>query len=284
MLLANDSWGSSSDPLALLVHGGGDARTTWRKVGPWFAERGWHVVAVDLRGHGESQVGADGADHSLSGLAADLVDTVGALRPDVEGVDLLVGHSLGTAVSLSCLAEHPWFARRLVLEDPPGGRLDADALKRHVQRVEGARTDPAAFAEFWTEVSDPRMTAENIQTKVKAFAAADVAFLSKTAESLTEIDIVGLAEQCQVPTLVLVGRDKGEALRVISQEEIGSYSALSGEDRIRFSSALRRGTVVELDTGHDLHESMFDEFVARIGEWLSNDRGYEQSTKRIVRS
>lgn len=275
MLLANDSWGSSSDPLALLVHGAGDSRTTWAKVGPWFAERHWHAVAVDVRGHGESQIGRDGVDHSLSAIAADLVDTVAALRPNAQGVDLLLGHSFGTVISLVCLAEHPRFARRLVLEDPPGGPLDAASLKRHILRnVENARTDPTAYAEFYTAHSNPPVPAEVAQAKVAAFAAVDLAFLSKATESLTEIDIVDLVERCPVPTLVLVGRDKGKAIRVISQEELGGYSSLSGEDRIRFSTALRQGMVVQLETGHDLHESMIEEFAARIEEWLSKGPDY----------
>ena len=87
-------------------------------------------------------------------------------------------------------------------------------------------------------------------------------------EALSQIRITDLAKRCPVPTLVLVGRDKGEPLRSPSHENFGSFSALSGEDRQRFSSALRRGTLSELDTGHDLHEAVFDDLVAQIGKWL----------------
>ena len=55
---ATREWGAGSPKVALLVHGGRDAGTTWKKVGPWLAERGYHAIAVDLPGHGASQVTA----------------------------------------------------------------------------------------------------------------------------------------------------------------------------------------------------------------------------------
>jgi len=47
-------WGDPADPPVLLVHGvTSNAETFWR-VGPAVAAGGWHVVAVDLPGHGRT--------------------------------------------------------------------------------------------------------------------------------------------------------------------------------------------------------------------------------------
>ncbi len=70
MLLAHRSWGAPAGPLALLVHGGTDASYTWAGVGSWLAERGWHAIAVDLRGHGESSVSIAANEPSLPNMAA----------------------------------------------------------------------------------------------------------------------------------------------------------------------------------------------------------------------
>ncbi|MGH2816717.1 MAG: alpha/beta hydrolase, partial [Actinomycetota bacterium] len=55
--LATRAWGDGADPsrpLTVLVHGVTSSSRTWWRVGPALAERGFRVLAVDLRGHGAS--------------------------------------------------------------------------------------------------------------------------------------------------------------------------------------------------------------------------------------
>src|ERR1043166_9194487 len=52
-------WGNAEAPPLLLVHGGRDHCRNW----DWLAERlgrDWHIIAPDLRGHGDSQWSQDG--------------------------------------------------------------------------------------------------------------------------------------------------------------------------------------------------------------------------------
>src|SRR5215207_1268234 len=46
---------------ALLLHGGGQTRHAWAKTAHQLADAGWSVVAIDQRGHGDSEWVADGA-------------------------------------------------------------------------------------------------------------------------------------------------------------------------------------------------------------------------------
>src|SRR3546814_17870155 len=41
-------------PPVLLAHGGGQTRRTWRKTMQQLAQHGYRSLAIDLRGHGES--------------------------------------------------------------------------------------------------------------------------------------------------------------------------------------------------------------------------------------
>lgn len=79
--------------------------------------RRWRrAVAIDLRGHGESDPADDG-DYSVSGLAADVeavVDQLGLRR------FLLAGHSLGSAVAIEYASRHPERVAGLLLVDPNG--------------------------------------------------------------------------------------------------------------------------------------------------------------------
>lgn len=86
-----------------------------------------HAVALDLRGHGDSDPAEDGA-YDVPSLAADVgaVANHFALRRFV-----LAGHSLGAAVAIHYAAEHPERVAGLLLVDPngdqtriPRGQLD----------------------------------------------------------------------------------------------------------------------------------------------------------------
>lgn len=74
--------------------------------------RGYHVMNLDARGHGESQWAADG-DYSLDTLVGDLQSVVETLasRP------ALVGASLGGATGLLLAAMQPQLVAALILVD-----------------------------------------------------------------------------------------------------------------------------------------------------------------------
>ena len=74
----------------LFLHGGGQNRFSWKNTGQILADDGLHVVALDSRGHGDSDRAPD-ADYSVEALCADtlpVLDQIG--RPVV-----LIGASMG---------------------------------------------------------------------------------------------------------------------------------------------------------------------------------------------
>src|SRR5512145_1756287 len=85
-------WGNEAAPTLVLVHGGRDHARSFDDVARALCHS-WHVVAPDLRGHGDSDW-AVGGSYAMAELVADLaalVDELGA-EPVV-----LLGHSLGGA-------------------------------------------------------------------------------------------------------------------------------------------------------------------------------------------
>jgi pimeloyl-ACP methyl ester carboxylesterase len=114
-------WGDRERPPLVLLHGGGANAHWWDHIAPAFAER-FHVVALDFRGHGDSDrpreliAGAFRAD-----LAALLIEL--GNRPAT-----LVGHSMGAHVALDHATSFPPAA--LILLDPSRG-----GDKRHSRRL-----------------------------------------------------------------------------------------------------------------------------------------------------
>lgn len=120
--LAADRWDPASPAgdgpaipgkgLVLLLHGGGQTRHSWRNTGRNLAAQGWSAVALDARGHGDSQWAPDG-DYGLAALVADLRAVIEQLGEQ----PVLVGASMGGMTSLIAEGEHPGLAAGLVLVD-----------------------------------------------------------------------------------------------------------------------------------------------------------------------
>ncbi len=100
---------SGSGPPVVLVHGLTGNRDDWGPVARRLLNDGFEVIAVELRGHGDSTPGRDG--YGPKRLAADLAQVLSAL--DLRGVTL-VGHSMGGIAILTLALEHPIVAAERV--------------------------------------------------------------------------------------------------------------------------------------------------------------------------
>jgi non-heme chloroperoxidase len=122
--LAADAAGDPGDPTVILLHGGGQTRHAWGGAAGVLAAHGWHAVAVDLRGHGNSEWSPDGV-YDLDRFAADTAEI--ARRYDRPA---LVGASLGGLSSLAAIgeADDP-IASALVLVDVTP-RLEMAGVRR----------------------------------------------------------------------------------------------------------------------------------------------------------
>ncbi|MCY1258394.1 2-(acetamidomethylene)succinate hydrolase [compost metagenome] len=110
--LAADLSGAEDAPTVILLHGGGQTRHSWARAHQVLADKGYRVVSVDARGHGESDWAADG-DYSLEAQVADLLAVIKALG----GRPALVGASMGGTHSLVACGRYPEIAKALVLVD-----------------------------------------------------------------------------------------------------------------------------------------------------------------------
>lgn len=111
--LAGDVWGDPGARPIVLSHGAGQSRHSWQESGASLAARGYHVISLDLRGHGDSEWSPDG-DYSIGRFADDLRAVLETLsQPPV-----LVGASVGGLASLIAAGDSPTtIACGLVLVD-----------------------------------------------------------------------------------------------------------------------------------------------------------------------
>ncbi len=102
-------WGNEGAPPLLLIHGGRDHARSWDAVARVLRDD-WHVIAPDLRGHGDS-AWAIGGTYALHDFVFDVTQLVDSLETDQVTI---VGHSLGGAVSLHFTGLFPERVRKLV--------------------------------------------------------------------------------------------------------------------------------------------------------------------------
>jgi pimeloyl-ACP methyl ester carboxylesterase len=108
-------WGNKDAPTLILLHGGGDHARSW----DWTVARlrkHWRIIAVDLRGHGDSGRSPEGAYLMLYfvGDLALLTEHLGEQRLTI------VAHSLGATIALRYAGLFPDKVRALVAIEGTG--------------------------------------------------------------------------------------------------------------------------------------------------------------------
>lgn len=87
---------AGSGPLMLFVHGWPELWYSWRHQMAHFAERGFTVAAMDVRGYGGSSKPAEFERYSLMELASDAAAVIDALG---DGPVIVVGHDWGAPIA-----------------------------------------------------------------------------------------------------------------------------------------------------------------------------------------
>jgi len=102
-------WGNPDGPPMLLIHGGRDHCRNWDWVAEHFA-KDYHIIAPDLRGHGDSQWEASGNYTQIS-YVYDIAQLI--QQKNMHDVTV-IGHSLGGAIALMYTALFPERVKKLV--------------------------------------------------------------------------------------------------------------------------------------------------------------------------
>ncbi len=205
-LLAYEEAGSGF-PL-LLVHGFPLNRRMWAKQLSLLG-RGRRVIAVDLRGHGESSVppGVSPPSFSMELFARDLADLMDFLGLD--GIDLC-GLSMGGYVAMAFLRSYPERVRSLILAstrataDPPEG---VEARRAVAERVmaEGMEGLAREMTPRLLGPEAPREVAELVEEMIRGtrreVAAADSLAMAARPDSRE------LLARAGVPILVIHGAE-----------------------------------------------------------------------------
>jgi pimeloyl-ACP methyl ester carboxylesterase len=132
-------WGDPNEETVVFVHGVRDQGRSWEHFISSMVARGYplrHAVALDLRGHGDSEWPATGRGYQHEDF---LTDLAGLLRHLNKEPLTLIGHSLGGSMALLYAGAFPEKVKCLVLLESlgPFARADDDVPEIIAERLTG---------------------------------------------------------------------------------------------------------------------------------------------------
>ncbi|MHA7648381.1 alpha/beta fold hydrolase [Mycobacterium sp. ML4] len=263
--LVADEWNhgdSGNGPSILMLHGGGQNRFSWKNTGQILADDGYHVIALDTRGHGDSDR-APYADYDVETLTADVMHVLEAIgRPVV-----IIGASMGglTGILVADRAG-PQRVTKLVLVDvvprfeKNGSARIRDFMMTNIDgfdSLEHAAEAVAAYLPHRTKPRSPEGLKKNLrQRDGRWYWHWDPAFMTKPGDD-PELRTEGFeqaASNLAIPVLLI----RGKLSDVVSPEGVE-----------HFLSQVPRAEFVELsNAGHtaagDDNDAFSDAVVAFV--------------------
>ena len=252
-------WGeAAADPIVLL-HGFSSTAAAWARVGDALASD-YHVVALDLRGHGETEWDPDEryTDQQMVSDVRALTRHLG-LRPFT-----LVGHSMGGAIAYTYAGTHPEDVTRLIIEDSapiPPGRAPTEVRSSFASRAEVEQT---------VRRSVVNMSDAAIQQRVDVYYRerpdgtwgfrADVVGVRRGRSQQDPEAIWSAIRQIQAPTLMIRA---GAEPPLVAPE--------TAERLTRENPRIEVVTVA--DAGHNIHFAHYDEFMPILLRFLAQPAG-----------
>ena len=269
-------WGNAEAPLLILVHGGRDHCRNWDWVAREFRQD-WHVIAPDLRGHGDSAWSTDGG-YTMDSFVYDLVELVRVLGRDRVWI---VAHSLGGNIALRYAGIYPERLVKLVAIEglgPSPAKLAERrqrSLSHHMRDwIEARHTMSGRLPRRYASLDEAlaRMLAENphltpdrarhltlhgtIRNEDGSYSWKFDNYVRSMPPDLALVQPDELWSEIRCPTLLVYGADSW-----------ASNPAVDGR-----TAFFRDAEVALLErAGHWAHHDRHDEFVRRVRAFLGRD-------------
>jgi len=268
-------WGNPGKPTLLMIHGGRDHCRNWDWTAAAFRDD-WHVVAPDLRGHGDSQWSPDGS-YTMAGYVYDLAQLVHQQRL---APATIIGHSLGGNIALRYSGIYPEAVARLVaiegLGPSPhalaerGARNIAERMDQWIREQRGlAGRLPRRYASI--EDALRRMQAENPHLSAEQARHLTAQGVNQNEDGtyswkfdnyvrasppydMSGRDVRYLWSRIACPTLLLYGKES----RAGNPADDGRAQLFTHARVTGFDGA-----------GHWLHHDRLDEFLRVVREFVS---------------
>ena len=194
-LRVNDGGWRKGRKTIFFIHGSGCDHHLWdHQYG--FLDEEFNVAGIDLPGHGGSGGPGEESVEAYALWVRKILDTAGLEKP------ILVGHSLGAAISLTFAVR---WGERLLAIVPVGGGV---TMPVNPQIIEGIRTNRAATLGFIVKFSFARENRETLGPGLaKELGKVDPDLIRGDFFACSRLDLTGEIGGISVPALLVCGEE-----------------------------------------------------------------------------
>lgn len=251
--IAMTEYPSDAPPL-VLIHGIGSRSVTWWPVIDELAAIA-HLYVVDLRGHGESDKPASG--YLLPDYAVDLAAIMDELTLAYPAI---LGHSLGSLVTLEWAKGNPSRASAIILEDPPLRPL-SNAEERFAEWLALASMPLDQVVALFHE-ENPIWTDEDCQRRAESITmTAPGVFIDLRSDTESHV-AAGLDRIAQLAAI------ESPMLVVYGDLEAGSVTV--PDDVARLLTTVAGSQAVNIrGASHNIHRERTGEFLDVVRRFLT---------------
>lgn len=236
----------------LLLHGVTDSGLCWTRVAKEL-EQDYDLIMLDARGHGLSDVPADGlATEAQAADVAGVIQALGLERPR------LLGHSMGAATAAQVAASYPDLVRAIVLEDPPWHDFE-----RPAQPTEGKPDRPLS----WIDALKAQPREERIANARKANPAWSEEELGPWADSKDQFRAQVGGGFRITPWREVVSKISCPVLLITADPERGAI--VTPADVQEIERTWQNGRAIHIaGAGHNIRREQYEPFITAVKEFF----------------
>lgn len=188
---------SGEEPPLLFLHGWACNRTFWSNQIEFF-KRNRRTIAVDFRGHGESQVTAEG--NTVQQLADDVYALIHSLG--LQKV-VLVGHSMGGMVAQQFCVDHLECLKALILVTTIAADLEDKLISKRIEADTPREGYRNAFLKHFYGWMDPDTDSKIVEWTRDQMLSTPEDVANSLVRSYRSFDLRSHLPKLKVPTLVM---------------------------------------------------------------------------------
>jgi len=262
MQLVGDLRGSPADPPVIFLHGGGQTRHAWKNAAEAIADRGLYTLAIDLRGHGDSDWEPE-KDYYIDAF----VDDLEIVTQTFSQSPAVVGASMGglVALLLAGLRNQTSLSGLVLVDTVP--RMEDEGVDRIISFMSSAldgfaSLDEAAdaIAAYLPNRKRPASLAGlnknlRLQNDGRYYWHWDPAFISESRKGERKQDshrLLRAAETLSIPTLLV----RGALSNVVSDTGVKEF--LTAAPQAKYVNVSEAGHMVVGDRNDIFNKAIID--------------------------
>lgn len=201
---------AGSGPPVVLCHGFPELWYSWRHQLPAIAQAGFHAIAPDMRGYGDTDAPPNIDDYTQERICADMAALLDALNQESA---VFIGHDWGGAVVWNMAQHHPTRTSAVAGVNTPAGR------RPPISPLQAMQMDPGRF-DYQLYFQDEGVAEAELGADIRR----TFTLMLRTAKPADQLDVIGLTAGVRERGGLLVGLpDNAQRSIMLTEDDLNVF-------------------------------------------------------------